>query len=40
MNKAVQSMVEAAIASTGVEDIINSNTEELFDDKFLKNLIH
>lgn len=38
MNKHVQSMVEKAIASTGVEDIINSNTEELFDDKFLDEL--
>lgn len=38
MNRHVQSMVEAAIASTGVEDIINSNTEELFDDKFLEEL--
>lgn len=38
MNRQVQSMVEAAIASTGVEDIINSNTEELFDDKFLEEL--
>lgn len=38
MNRHVQSMVEKAIASTGVEDIINSNTEELFDDKFLDEL--
>lgn len=38
MNRHVQSMVEAAIASTGVEDIINSNKEELFDDKFLEEL--
>lgn len=38
MNRHVQSMVEKAIASTGVEDIINSNTEELFDDKFLEEL--
>lgn len=38
MNRHVQSMVEAAIASTGVEDIINSSKEELFDDKFLEEL--
>lgn len=38
MNRHVQSMVEKAIASTGVEDIINSNKEELFDDKFLDEL--
>lgn len=38
MNRHVQSMVEKAIASTGVEDIINSSKEELFDDKFLGEL--
>lgn len=30
MNKVVQEMVYKAITSTGVEDIVNSETDELF----------
>ena len=38
MNKHVQQMIENAIASTGVEDIVNNEKEELFDDSFLEQL--
>lgn len=38
MNKHVQTMIENAIASTGVEDIINNEKQELFDDSFLEEL--
>lgn len=34
MNKVVERMVYDAIISTGVEDIINKNTDELFNDAF------
>ncbi|PEK15726.1 type I restriction endonuclease subunit R [Bacillus toyonensis] len=38
MNKHVQQMVYKAISSTGVEDIINNDTDELFNDDFQKQL--
>lgn len=38
MNKHVQKMIEDAIASTGVEDIVNNDKLELFDEKFLEQL--
>ncbi len=38
MNKHVQTMIENAIASTGVEDIVNNDKQELFDESFLDEL--
>ena len=38
MNKHVQQMIENAIASTGVEDIVNNDKQELFDESFLDEL--
>lgn len=38
MNKHVQELVYQAITSTGVEDIINNDTDELFNDEFQKQL--
>lgn len=38
MNKHVQTMVENAIASTGVEDIINNDKLDLFDEGFIDEL--
>ncbi|MCS4487944.1 type I restriction endonuclease subunit R [Streptococcus sciuri] len=38
MNKHVQKMIEDAIASTGVEDIVNNDKLELFDENFLEQL--
>ena len=38
MNRKVQQMVYDAISSTGVEDIINNDTDELFNDEFQKQL--
>ena len=38
MNKHVQTMIENAIASTGVEDIINNEKLDLFDEGFIDEL--
>ena len=38
MNKHVQTMIENAIASTGVEDIINNEKLDLFDEGFINEL--
>lgn len=38
MNKHVQTMIENAIASTGVEDIINDEKQDLFDESFIDEL--
>src|SRR5699024_5919947 len=38
MNTVVQKMVYDAIASTGVEDIVNKDTDELFSEDFQKQL--
>lgn len=38
MNKRVQQMVYDAISSTGVEDILNNDTDNLFTDDFQKKL--
>lgn len=38
MNKVVQQMVYEAISSTGVEDIINNETDELFNEDFQKQV--
>ena len=38
MNKHVQTMIENAIASTGVEDIINNEKQDLFDESFIDEL--
>jgi len=38
MNRVVQRMVNDAITCTGVEDIINSDTDELFSEDYLKQL--
>ena len=38
MNKHVQAMIENAIASTGVEDIVNNEKQDLFDESFVEEL--
>lgn len=38
MNKHVQDMIENAIASTGVEDIVNNEKQDLFDESFVEEL--
>ena len=38
MNKVVEKMVYDAITSTGVEDIVNKGTDELFDEGFQKQV--
>lgn len=38
MNQHVQAMIEAAIASTGVEDIVNNEKQDLFDERFVEEL--
>ena len=38
MNRHVQTMIENAIASTGVEDIVNNEKQDLFDESFVEEL--
>lgn len=38
MNQHVQKMIEEAIASTGVEDILNKEKQDLFDESFMEEL--
>ena len=38
MNKIVEKMVYDAITSTGVEDIVNKGTDELFGEEFQKQV--
>lgn len=38
MNKHVQAMIENAIASTGVEDIVNNEKQDIFDESFVEEL--
>ena len=38
MNKHVQTMIENAITSTGVEDIVNNEKQDLFDEDFVEEL--